>query len=481
MWITTADYLFDEPSAGLLGLTLPGVFAAAVEVAPDAVAATDGRRTWTWRQWQADSQALAAGLQRNGVRPGGVVAVRLPNDWSFLTAHIAVAAIGAVMLPLPPALETSDVRTVLDRVEPAFTVDTGIWARLLADGTGEQPRPVAVHPDMPLMVLPSSGTTAARPKLCLHTHDAALSNGAAIAADGLVNEADVLLSALPFRGFTLQLIHLTLFTRARQALLPHWDVDAFLDVAARTGATVLYAVPTQLGDLVRMLDTQSAAQIALRWVRTGCASVPASLIEDLRRTTGARVIVQWGMSEVWAGTCTRQDDPDEAVSTTIGTPVAGARVRVVEGELQLRGPSMFRGYLGEPELTDAAVTGDGWLRTGDRAEIGNDGRVRFLGRSSEMISVGGREFPAREVEDLLARFGRVVVVGRPDGRHGEYPCLVVDRPDVTLAEATGVLRAAGLAEYKIPVELITVEAIPLTYSGKISRRLVIELLATLAT
>ncbi|KJY26003.1 hypothetical protein VR44_31060 [Streptomyces katrae] len=478
MRISTADYLFSPSSAGLLGLTLPAVFAAAAEVAPDAVAASDGKRTWTWRQWQADSQALAAGLQRKGVGTGDVVAIRLPNDWRFLTAHIAVAAVGAVLLPLPPALEHSDVRAVLDRIEPVFTVDRESWAMLLADGTGEQPVPVAVRPDMPLMVLPSSGTTAARRKLCLHTHDAALSNGAAVAADGLVTEADVLLGALPFGGFTLQLIHLTLFTRARQALLPHWDLDAFLDVAARTGATVLYAAPAQLGDLVRRLDTRSGAGIALRWVRTGCASVPASLIGDLRRTTGARVIVQW--SEVWAGTYTRLDDPDDAVSATIGTPVAGARVRVVDGELQLRGPSMFRGYLGEPELTRAAVTGDGWLRTGDRAEIGVDGRVRFLGRASEMIKVGGREFPAREVEDVLARFGRVAVVGRPDDRHGQYPCLVVDRADITLAEVTEVLRAAGLAEYKIPRELVAVETIPLAYGGKISRRLVTELLAARA-
>jgi acyl transferase domain-containing protein/acyl-CoA synthetase (AMP-forming)/AMP-acid ligase II len=476
--ITADDYLVAPPTAGLLGLTLPEVFASAAGVAPDAVAVTDANTSWTWRQWQTDSQTLAAGLQRRGVQPGDVVAIRLPNGWEFLTAHIAVAAVGAVMLPLHMALGAADVRALLDRVEPVLVLDTETWAPLLAAGTGRKPDPVTVRPDMPLLVMPSSGTTSARSKLSLHTHDATLSNAAAITADGLVTEADVLLSASPFtHGFALGLIHLTLFTRARQVLLPQWEADALVDLATGTGATVLYAVPTQLGDLVRRLDTRSTAEITLRWVRTGGASVPASLIEDLRRATGAQVIVQWGMSEVWAGTYTRQGDPDETVSTTIGTPVAGARVRVVDGELQLRGPSMFRGYLGEPELTGAAVTEDGWLRTGDRAEIGPDGRVRFLGRSSETINVGGRKFAACEVEDLLARFGRVAVVGRPDDRLGEYPCLVVDQPGITLTEVTELLRVVGLAEYKIPLELVTVEAIPLTPFGKISRRLVTELLA----
>ena len=476
MKITSDDYLVRPPTAGLTGITLPELFAATVAAAPDDVAVTTGVRPWTWRQWQADSDAMASGLQACGVRPGDVIAVQLPNTEEFLALHTAVATVGAVLLPLHEAYGAADVEALLDHVQPAMVIDSQTPLLSLAGAATRPLEPVKVLPDMPFVAMPSSGTTSDRPKICLHSHDGLLSNAAAVALDGTATADDVIVSASPFTHlFGLLSLHVALYTRARQALIGTWSVDKFLQVVANSGASVLYAVPAQLSDIVSAPETNG---IELRWVRTGGATVARDLVGEVRRRVGAGVIVQWGMSEVGAGTYTSATDPDYLVPSSVGSPVAGSQVRVVDGELQFRGSSMFRGYLGEAELTRQAVTPDGWLRTGDLAEIDSHGRVVYQSRSSELLNVGGRKFAVREIEELLTHLGRVAVVGRPDTRLGEYPCLVVDRPDVTLAEATRALRAAGVAEYKIPLDLVTVAAIPLTPSGKISRRRLADLVAT---
>ncbi|WP_167369623.1 alpha/beta fold hydrolase [Amycolatopsis orientalis] len=477
MAITSSDYLLEPPRTSLLGLTLPGLLAARAASAPAALAATTGDRHWTFRQWQVETDTLVAGLQRRGVRPGSVVAARLPNSWEFLTLHTAVAAAGAVLVPLHTAYGKAEVDSLLDRVTPELFVDQQVWSQVLADGQGCSARPVEVDPSSPLLVVPSSGTTSNRPKLCLHSHDGLLSNAAAVAADASVDGSDVVLSAGAFSHlFGLSALHVSLVVGAGQALLPAWDVAHFATLAAAAGATALYAVPAQVADLI----TRQAelAQVRLRSVRTAGAATPPKLRDDVRRTLGAELIVQWGMSEVGAGTFTRTEDPD--VSGYVGKPIDGAQVRVVEGELQFRGSSLFHGYLGEPEITEVAITADGWLRTGDLARLEPDGGVVCLGRSSELINVGGRKFAVREVEDLLAELdlGRIAVVGKADDRLGEYPCLVVEQPGVELDDVAGALRAAGLAEYKIPLEVVTVDEIPTTPTGKLRRKLLANLIAT---
>lgn len=472
MTITSRDYLFDPPAEGLRGLTLPGVFASAAALAPGATAATDGRRSWTWEQWESDARTLAAGLQRCGVRPGDVVAVQLPNSWEFLTAHVAVALTGAVMLPLSTAYGPGDVTALAERAEPVRTITAASYGRLFADGAGGHPEPVDVRPGMPFVAIPSSGTTSGRPKICLHTHDGLLTNAATVTDLGTADGSDVLLSASPFTHmFGLGSIHLGLLSGASHALLPAWDAGRCLELAAASRASVLYAVPTQLHDLLARHDGRPGG--FPRSVHAAGAVVPPALIDRVRERLGSRVTVVWGMSELGSGITTHAQD----TTASLGRPVPGARARVVDGVLEFRGPSLFRAYLHDTERTAAALTPDGWLRTGDLARIGADGQVEYLGRSSELINVGGNKVVVREVEDLLTHLGHIALVGKADVRLGEYPCLVTERDGVTLDEVTGVLRAAGVAEYKWPLEVVGVDRVPLTPSGKIDRAAAAKLVA----
>ncbi|MDW6059352.1 AMP-binding protein [Streptomyces sp. FXJ1.4098] len=512
--------------------TLPSLFAAAADAAADqpAVFTDDGHRTWA--RWRAEADALTRGLQELGVGRGDVVAVHLPNCWEFLTVHVAVAATGAVMLPLHMGLGVKELRSLLERTRARTLVLTaghqglpcGEFVRRLLDGStalqhvlvadeadadgdgtgdvlsldalvrrwrGTEPLPAQVSPEDPFVLLPSSGTTSLRQKICVHTHDGLLANAAAVAADGKALGTDTIVSGSPFTHlFGLLSLHLSLVTRGRQTLLRRWDVSDFLRLAGQSEPTVLFAVPAQLRDVVSRLrssaDSDGADELRLREVRAAGAAVPATLVEDARRLLGARMVTHWGMSELGAGLYTRPDDPPEAATGSIGRPVSGGRARVVAadgspcatgetGELQFRGPSLFQEYFEDPELTRNAFTGDGWLRTGDLASVNEDGTIAFRGRDAEVINVGGVKFSAAEIEALLddlPGLGLLAVVGRPDDRLGEYPCLAVtlrEGASVTLDEITGHLAAKGVAEYKVPVELIVLDDMPCTPTGKIAK------------
>ncbi|MBV6701537.1 AMP-binding protein [Kitasatospora aureofaciens] len=535
MSVHRKNYAID-PAAGspgaLGGHTLPGVFAAAVRSAPDAVALVDGDRELTWAQWRAEVAALARALQELGVGPGDVVAVQLPNCREYPTAHVAVATIGAVMLPVHAGHGAADVRALLARVDPVAvllgpeaagtapdllaavpSLRTALVAgdpdelpqsprvhsleRESAAWAGHEPHPVEVRPEQPLVLIPSSGTTSARPKICLHSHDGLLSNTAPVAEEGGPAFAGAILTACPLTHlFGLQSLHTALFRACRQVLLRSWDPDRFLALARRTGPSAVFAVPAQLHDVVAAL-ARSGQPAGFRpyEVRTAGAAIPAALAADVRAALGGELVVVWGMSELGTGTRTPAGDPAGAAVRSVGRPTSGAQVRIVAedgqelpageaGDLQYRSPSMFRGYYREPELTRAAMTPDGWLRTGDRASVDEDGLVRFHGRSAELINVGGRKFDATEVQEVLAALpgiGPLAVVGRADERLGEIPCLVLTRradPAIGLRAVTAFLREREVAEYKVPLELVTVDDLPRTPAGKLHRRALEELVAS---
>jgi acyl-CoA synthetase (AMP-forming)/AMP-acid ligase II len=535
--VTTSDYLINvgTGTAKPAGYTLPEVFATVVAAKGDEPAVFDGARFRSWNEWSHDANALARALQELGIAAGDVIAVHLPNSWEYLIAHVAIATIGAVMMPIHMAYGEHELRVLLERTSASALIMPASYHKrdLLAMGqrllaaqpslrhllfvgaagqtntpgvddlvrqwAGASPRPVPVTPDDPFMLLASSGTTSLRPKICIHSHNGLLSNASATARDAGAREDDTLVSASPFtHAFGLLSIHLSIFSRGRQALLPGWNLDAFLDIAHRASTTVAFLVPAQLRDVCAYLDTHSEApRIKLREVRSGGAKVPATLVADARRLLGAGVIVQWGMSEVGAGTFTRPDDPPEAASTSIGRPITNAEFLIADdngavvpdgetGELWYRSPYMFRGYLHDPELTRQAITPDGWLRTSDLASRNEDGNITYQGRRTELINRGGLKFSAVEVESLLSdmpQLNQFAVISRPDPRLGERAYLVAAvRPGrtITLEDVVAHLATKGLAKYKWPEDLLLVKELPSTATGKIARALLINQLETQA-
>ncbi|OJF16272.1 type I polyketide synthase [Couchioplanes caeruleus] len=521
MPITTADYHLDPPEElvhHLGGYTLPAVFAAAVAADPDAVALREGDRSSTWRQWRTEVDAVACALQAAGVGPGDVVAVQLPNGTGFQTVHLAVAEIGAVLMPVHMGSGTRDVLALLRRVDPvafvltadgsAAEVQAGVpslrvvlsldalWTAA-ARWQGHRPEPVEVLPESPMVLIPSSGTTSQRPKICVHHHDGLLSNIAPVTAEAAESFAAGIITACPMSHlFGLQSVHHALFARCPQTILDGWDADRFLALGRSAQPGVVFLVPTQIYDLVaRLAECGEPAGFAPRELRTAGAALPPAAVSDVRTALGTAVVVVWGMSELGTGTRTRAGDDPMVAATTIGRPGPGSELRIrdsdggpvpdgVAGELQYRGPNLFRGYYGDRELTAASLTTDGWLRTGDMAAVGPEGRIVFHGRSAEIINVGGRKVSAVEVQSLLADLpgiGPQAVVAQADPRLGELPCLVVTeaaRGRVDIATVTDFLRGLGVADYKIPLDLIFLPELPRTPAGKLHRRALEDLLRT---
>jgi acyl-CoA synthetase (AMP-forming)/AMP-acid ligase II/3-oxoacyl-(acyl-carrier-protein) synthase/malonyl CoA-acyl carrier protein transacylase len=526
--LSARDYLVGS-TAPEHGHTLERLFASAVDAGATRPAIIAEGSSLSWEQWSGEVEALARGLQELGVGQGQVAAVQLPNGRDLLTVHVALALIGAVMLPLHPAIGPADAAALLERSgaelllctadapyprlqelapELRLVVVAGTHpdannyaeaelsqvsvAGLISRWSGHERRPVRILPDDPFILVASSGTTAHRPKICVHSHHGLLANAVAAVEAGEFGRDDVIVCASPFAHlFGMFAIHLGLVTGAAQAVLPTWDADRLLHVVAEAGASTLLAVPAQLEDVAgRLARLDPRLRPRLREIRTGGAAVPARLVTRLTELTGAAVVVQWGMSELGASLYTHPADPPELAARSIGRPAPDVEARVVgedgeelregaTGELLVRSPYAFRGYLGEPALTAAALPADGWLRTGDLAARLADGTFSFRGRFTDVINVGGQKINALELEELLADLpglGPIAVVGRPDERLGEYPCLVVtaDSDPPGLDDVLRHLAGKGVSEYKYPVEIVRIERLPLTPTGKIARGRLLE-------
>jgi non-ribosomal peptide synthetase component E (peptide arylation enzyme) len=201
---------------------------------------------------------------------------------------------------------------------------------------------------------------------------------------------------------------------------------------------------------------------------------------------GGKVMQLWGMTELQAGAFTRLADEEAVRIETTGRPSPGAELRVIrddgavvapgeEGELQIRGPSVFAGYLNNPQATRDAFTADGWFRTGDLATMDAAGNTRLSGRTKDIINRGGVKFNPLDVETLLLRHPAIeqaAIVALPDPVLGERACLFATlKPGraLTLAEVAEWLAAQQVSKLKWPERLEIVESMPLTPTRKVMK------------
>lgn len=500
----------------LEALTLAEAFARTAARMPHATAAIDGERNLTWGELDRHVRTLGACLRERGIGRGDVVGLSFRNSWEFVAAHVAIARVGAVTLGLHVAYGDHELMTLLQRTgaralflegRPASDeslkerFSTCPWlhtiltrATLDAVLASERDGPAApgVVPADPFALVPTSGTESRVPKICMHSHEGLLSNAAQVARDAGIDERDVLFPASGFTHlFGLLGVHISILTGATLVGLAKFDGSECLRIYGRSGVTLAWAVPAQLVDIVAAAD--GIALPALREVRTAGAALPPALAQSVAEKLGVAPTAHWGMSEIGAGITTRSGDSSGAAAT-IGLPLAGAMVRIVDaesrpcgvdeaGELHYRRSDMFRGYYDEPELTAGSLTEDGFLRTGDLASIDARGRVHFHGRLKDLINRGGMKISALELESLLAAMpalGQLAVVRVDDARLGErvaLVCALKAGASVTLDDVRAHLSAHGIAKYKWPESLVVVDALPLTPTGKIAKEAVRALAA----
>lgn len=515
----------------LLGATVARLLHATAARDPSRPAVVDPPRRLTYGELTEAVRRFAGALAEAGFVPGDVLALFLPNCWEFVVAHLGAAWAGVVTMTLHTPYREQELRTLLGHVHARGLVmphrsGTRDIAAVLDGVRRELPRletvwvvrpegpvpgtrefeadlerahaaaPAAVRPDDPFALIFTSGTQSLVPKGCIHTHDALLSNAWWTAQDAPMDADDAILSASPFTHmFGLGTIHMALATGARQVILPRFDPETFLARAEAEGVTMAFGVPAQLFDAAARQE-RVHARLALKEVRTGGVAVPRRLVEVVGASLGCPLVTQWGMSEIGAGAYTRRSDPPSVAWETVGRPTWGTRFRIVDetgrpveagvvGDLEVLGPSLFRGYLDNPAETARAFTADGWFRTGDMGFLDEAGRLHFAGRRKDLINRGGMKVSALEVEEYLREMPQIrdaAVVGYPDPRLGERVLAAVELQAgerLDLAAVTAHLDARGVAKYKWPERLEVVAELPRTPTGKLAKERIRRLLDAL--
>ncbi|HYU91913.1 MAG TPA: class I adenylate-forming enzyme family protein [Actinomycetota bacterium] len=382
------------------------------------------------------------------LRAGDLVAVALPpgQDWAGILGKVWEA--GAALFPVDRRLPPSQARDLMDRAVPTVVVDADGWHR---PGSG---RPVG---DGVALVVHTSGTGGV-PKLVLFDRPAI---DAAVASSTLALDAsphDRWLCCLPLAhvGGLLVLLRSVLLG-APVTVHPRFDPRA---VAAEADAAFVSLVPTML---VRLLDADADLS-HFRAILVGGAAVPA-WVADRARAEGANVIETYGLTESCGGV------------VYDGRPLPGTEVRIDgNGGIQLRGPTVMRGYLDDPEATARAFTDGGWLRAEDGGWIDGQGMLRVAGRLDDLINTGGEKVWPEEVEAVLHDHPGIVdvaIVGRPDPEWGQRVVAYLVPADPTAPLSLEALRdyvALSLPRHMAPRQLILVpEGLPRTASGKVRR------------
>ncbi|MET8581040.1 AMP-binding protein [Streptomyces collinus] len=447
----------------------------------------DDRRL-TFGELRSRAERVAAGLYGMGVRPGTVVAWQLPTRIETAVLSFALARLGAVQSPVIPFYRDREVGFALRESRAEFFAVPGVWRghdhtemarRLGAKGVFE------AYDDLPdgdpsvLPAPPADGTsvrwiywtsgTTSDPKGVLHTDRSLIAGGSCLAHALRLRPDDVGSMAFPYAhiagpDYTVML----LLYGFPAVMFEQFALPDALEGYRRHGVTVAGGSTAFYSMFLAEQRRRPGTKVipTLRLLAGGGAPKPPEVYHAVVREMGVQLTHGYGMTEVPMITMGDPEDTPENLATTEGRPPAGMRIRIVDGEVRLRGEAVCQGYL-DPAQTAAAFDEEGYLRTGDLGRLTGSGHLVLTGRLKDVIIRKGENISAKEIEDLLAAHPRVAdaaVIGLPDAERGELVCAVVEpppgTPGPTLAETVAYLRAAGLSVHKLPERLEVVDALP---------------------
>jgi acyl-CoA synthetase (AMP-forming)/AMP-acid ligase II len=472
-----------------------------------------GDRTLAYAELDERVRRLAAFLGGRLPERGARVAILLPNLPEFAVAYFGAIAAGAVAVPVNGRLSPPEVGYVLSDCAASALVTTrahldrlaalpearGVATRVLVDGEAEgavpfaaaleaapRPAPEPVAPDDVSTLLYTSGTTGF-PKGAMITHRNTLFNVESCRATLGYRADDVGLVNLPLFHVTAlhsQLVAL-LACGATAVLQPEYDTRQMLELVSRHRVTALFLVPAIYKLITLREDLGRYDLTRVRVAAYGGAPMDPETIRAIQRILPAELHNCYGLTECSSLGTVLPAELALSRAESVGRPVPGTEAQVRSesgevlppgepGELHLRGPHIVRGYWGAPEKSRQAIR-DGWLRTGDLARIDPDGLVTILDRVKDMINRGGEKIYGLEVENVLYAFPGVAeaaVVGVPHPVFGEVPAaFVVPMPGASLdPEAIRRHCSGRLADFKVPVAVRFLDALPRNPGGKVVKQ-----------
>jgi acyl-CoA synthetase (AMP-forming)/AMP-acid ligase II len=508
-------------------LTLADRAEALARTTPGHVTHIDGDTQLTAaRAWQGGLQ-LAAALRAQGWRAGDVLAFEVPNWHEAVLIDLAAVLLGLVVCPIVPIYRDREVQQILAdcgakgifvasafrgfdyaammaRLQPALPRLQAVWtvrgvpgapddlSGLLASQPPLHARPAdwpAVSPDAVKLLLYTSGTTG-HPKAVLHSHNTLARGTLCGIGHWGIAPGDTTLMPSPVTHVTgfANGIELPFYRGVTCVLLDQWSAAAAADLIERHGVCYTMCATPFLQELLDLAERDGRTLPSLRRFPCGGAAVPPELIHRVGRVLpNCRAFRVYGASEAPLVTLGWVQPGQERLAAETDGEIVDYVVRIVdaegqdlpdgaEGEICVRGPALFLGYLRAADNVDV-FDAQGFYRSGDVGWRTPEGAIVFSGRIKDLINRGGEKISAKEVEDLLHAHPGVrqaAVVAMPHARLGETVCaylIVEPGAHVAVQDLRTTLEAAGVARQKMPEHVEIVDDFPRTASGKVKKDL----------
>ena len=376
---------------------------------------------------------------------------------------------GLVYVPLNTAYTEAELAYFIADAEPALIVAEGHLSLSDLAGVPADSETVARAPDDLAAILYTSGTTG-RSKGAMLSHDNLASNALVLKDYWRWQAGDVLIHALPIyhvHGLFVAL-HGALLNGSTMLWHAGFDADAVID--DMVDATILMGVPTFYTRLLASPRLTREATAGMRLFVSGSAPLLEATFREFEARTGHRILERYGMTE--AGMICSNPYDGERIPGTVGFPLPGVEARIRDEVLEIRGPSLFKGYWRNPEQTAEDMRPSGWFVTGDIATMADNGRISIVGRAKDLIIAGGLNIYPREIElaiDAIPGVGESAVIGVPHPDLGEAVVAIVTRTNPALDEAALLAGIADLARFKQPRRIVFVEALPRNAMGKVQK------------
>ncbi|MBK8899661.1 MAG: 4-coumarate--CoA ligase family protein [Anaerolineaceae bacterium] len=478
-------------------------------------------RTITYAQLGGAIRLVASSLAKRGFGKGDVLAIYSPNIPEYAVAFHAVSLLGATVTTVNPLytaqelaqqlkdagarylltislfLENAKTAAAQTSIEEIFTFDpvdgaTPFATLLQSDGALPE---ITINPAEDVVVLPYSSGTTGYPKGVMLTHRNIVAN--LVQMDGITgiditHEDDIIMGILPFYHIygMVVIMNMSLSRGATIVTMPRFDMVQFLELVQKHKVTRVNLVPPILVGLAKHPIVDQYDLSSLVELFSGAAPLGQALADEVKNRLHCRVVQGYGLTETSPVTHVYNQTLSEAEKlSSIGPAIPNTEVMVVDptsgepvgrntnGEIWIRGPQVMKGYLNNPDATDATIDEEGWLHTGDIGYVDDEGFFYIVDRLKELIKYKGFQVAPAELEALLLShpaIADVAVIPSPDEEAGEVPKAFVVLKAETTAEAIMEWVAERVSPQKKVRRVEFVSEVPKSLSGKILRRVLVE-------
>ncbi|MFH0845048.1 MAG: AMP-binding protein [Pseudomonadota bacterium] len=522
------------------GVTLGEYLERTVQQFPEKTAFVFKEKRVTWKEYGRVVDQLVLGLIDLGIGHGDKVAVLFPNRLEFVYSALALAKLGAVLVPISERLREREIRYILGRTEAVGIImipefwgfsfsdllsgirkDLPCLRHIIVSEKTQYPHEVLleglierewgerypddyyhrvylkehpVEPDDLLEIVFTSGTTG-DPKGVMHTHNTRCRSALGTVDRTRLTSDDAWLIMIPLSHTTalVNAFYASVTCGACCVLLETWNVEEAMKELQRSKVTIPIGVPTIPIMMLQHPDFEKYDFSSLRSMLLGGAPLPVEVARQIIKRMGCYLSSGYGMTETAASNLTSLDDPVEVVCTTVGRPQPGMEHKVVdkdrrivpigqEGEACARGQNVCIGYFKDPQRTAEVIDDRGWIYSGDLAKMDEEGNLIIVGRIKDLIVRGGENIAPTEIEDIMYTFPKVkqvAVIGIPDDRLGEgtCACVIVKEGESFTHEELKAFFKDKVARFKIPDRVEFMNEFPTTPSGKIRKVELREIMA----